>query len=92
MSFFGAIDLAASGLTAERTRQLAESRGRDLATKLAAQKPANAEALKTLAAQNPGATFGEAKVGTTDPIPGLGAALNATSAADRNREPRLTQT
>ena len=66
-------------LTAERTRQLAESRAKDLATKLAAQKPANADALKALAAQNPGATFGEAKVGTTDPIPGLGASLNATA-------------
>lgn len=66
-------------LTAERTRQVAESRARDLATKLAAQKPANAEALKAIAAQNPGASFGQAKVGTTDPIPGLGASLNATA-------------
>jgi peptidyl-prolyl cis-trans isomerase D len=65
-------------LTIDRTRQLAESRAKDLATKLATQKPANAAALKALAAQNPGATFGEAKVGTTDPIPGLGASLNAT--------------
>jgi peptidyl-prolyl cis-trans isomerase D len=65
-------------VTAERLRQLAESRAKDLATKLAANKPANAEALKAVATQTPGATFGQAKVGTTDPIPGLGAALNAT--------------
>jgi peptidyl-prolyl cis-trans isomerase D len=66
-------------LTTERVRQLAENRAKDLATKLAAQKPANAEALKAIAAQNPGASFGEAKVGTTDPIPGIGSALNATA-------------
>ncbi|HEX4497208.1 MAG TPA: peptidyl-prolyl cis-trans isomerase [Thermoanaerobaculia bacterium] len=65
-------------LTVDRTRQLAESRAKDLATRLASQKPANADALKALAAQNPGTTFGEAKVGTVDPIPGLGASLNAT--------------
>jgi peptidyl-prolyl cis-trans isomerase D len=66
-------------LTAERTRQLAETRAKELASRLAANKPANAEALKTLAGQNPGVTFGEAKVGTADPVPGLGAALNATA-------------
>jgi len=65
-------------LTAERTRQLAETRAKELASRLAANKPANAEALKTLAGQNPGVTFGEAKVGAADPVPGVGAALNAT--------------
>jgi peptidyl-prolyl cis-trans isomerase D len=70
-----------SRLTIERTRQLAETRGKDLATKLANQKPSSTDALKALAAQNPGATFGEATVGTTDPIPGIGAALNATAFA-----------
>ena len=76
--FEGVKEQIRARLTIDRTRQLAESRAKDLATKLAAQKPANADALKALAAQNPGATFGEAKVGTTDPIPGLGASLNAT--------------
>ncbi len=66
-------------LTAERTRQLAETRAKELATRLAANKPGNAEALKTLAGQNPGVTFGEAKVGAADPVPGLGTALNATA-------------
>jgi peptidyl-prolyl cis-trans isomerase D len=66
-------------LTAERIGQLAESRAKELATRLAANKPGNGEALKTLAAQNPGVTFGEAKVGAADPVPGLGTALNATA-------------
>ncbi len=65
--------------TAERIGQLAETRAKELATRLAANKPANAEALKTLAAQNPGVTFGEAKVGAADPVPGLGTTLNATA-------------
>jgi peptidyl-prolyl cis-trans isomerase D len=73
-------------LSIERTRQLAESRAKDLATQLAAQKPANVDTLKALAAKNPGATFGEAKVGTTDPIPGIGAALNATGFALKKGE------
>jgi peptidyl-prolyl cis-trans isomerase D len=66
-------------VAAERTRQLTESRAKELATRLAANKPGNADALKALAAQNPGTTFGEAKVGSTDPVPGLGTALNATA-------------
>jgi peptidyl-prolyl cis-trans isomerase D len=66
-------------LIAERTRQLAESRAKELATRLAANKPGNAEALKTMAGQNPGVTFGEAKVGAAEPVPGLGTALNATA-------------
>ncbi len=66
-------------VVAERTRQLTESRAKDLATRLAANKPGNADALKTLAAQNPGTTFAEVKVGSTEPVPGLGTALNATA-------------
>jgi peptidyl-prolyl cis-trans isomerase D len=66
-------------LTAERTRQLAETRAKELAGRLAANKPANGEALKTLAGQNPGTTFGEARVGAADPVPGFSTALNATA-------------
>ncbi len=63
-------------LTAERSRDLAESKAKDLAARLSAKKPADASALKALAAQNPGVTFGEAKVGAGDAVPGVGLALN----------------
>lgn len=66
-------------LMAERTRQLAESRAKEIATRLASNKPANAEALKAQA-QPPAVTFGETgKIGTLDPVPGLGTTLNTTA-------------
>jgi peptidyl-prolyl cis-trans isomerase D len=63
-------------LSAERSRDLAESKAKDIATRLNAKKPADASALKTLATQNPGVTFGEAKIGATDPVPGVGMGLS----------------
>ena len=63
-------------LNAERSGSLAESKAKDLATRLNAKKPADANALKSLAAQNPGVTFGEAKIGATDPVPGVGMGLS----------------
>jgi peptidyl-prolyl cis-trans isomerase D len=63
-------------LTGERSAALAESKAKDLASRLNAKKPADANALKTLAAQNPGVTFGEAKVGAADPVPGVGMGLS----------------
>ncbi|HET9212488.1 MAG TPA: peptidyl-prolyl cis-trans isomerase, partial [Thermoanaerobaculia bacterium] len=63
-------------LTAERSAALAESKAKDLASRLSAKKPADASALKALADQNPGVTFGEAKIGATDPVPGVGMGLS----------------
>ncbi len=73
-------------LTAERSRDLAESKAKDLATRLNVKKPADASALKALAAQNPGVTFGEAKVGAGDPVPGVGLALNTSAFALKKGE------
>jgi peptidyl-prolyl cis-trans isomerase D len=73
-------------LVAERSRDLAESKAKDLAARLNAKKPANAEALKALAAQSPGVTFGEAKVGAADPVPGVGAGLSAPAFALKKGE------
>lgn len=73
-------------LTAERSRDLADSKAKDLAARLGASKPANADALKAVAAQNPGVTFGEAKVGVADPVPGLGMALNTAAFALKKGE------
>ncbi|MFL6236895.1 MAG: peptidyl-prolyl cis-trans isomerase [Thermoanaerobaculia bacterium] len=68
-------------LVAERSRDLADSKAKDLATGLNAKKPSDAAALKTLASQNPGVTFGEAKVGATDPVPGVGMGLSTAAFA-----------
>jgi peptidyl-prolyl cis-trans isomerase D len=68
-------------LVAERSRDLAESKAKDLAARVNAKKPANADALKALAAQNPGVTFGEAKVGAADPVPGVGTGISAPAFA-----------
>ena len=73
-------------LTAERSRDLAESRAKDLATRLSAKKPSDASALKTLAAQNPGVTFGEAKIGAADPVPGVGMGLSTPAFALKKGE------
>jgi peptidyl-prolyl cis-trans isomerase D len=73
-------------LTAERSRNLADSKAKDLAARLDAKKPANADALKTLAAQNPGVTFGEAKVGAADPVPGVGLGLSTAAFALKKGE------
>jgi peptidyl-prolyl cis-trans isomerase D len=60
-------------LTAERTQKLAENRAKDLAGRLANDKPASAEALRTLAQQNPGVTFAETgRISAQDPVPGFG--------------------
>jgi parvulin-like peptidyl-prolyl isomerase len=66
-------------LAAERSRQLAESRAKEIANRLAANKPGNADALKALA-QPPGVTFAEtARIGAADPVPGLGPAITTTA-------------
>jgi peptidyl-prolyl cis-trans isomerase D len=66
-------------LTAERARQLAENRAKEIAGRLAANKPGNAEALKALA-QPPAVTFAEAgRIGAADPVPGIGTAITTTA-------------
>ncbi|HEY0510400.1 MAG TPA: peptidylprolyl isomerase [Thermoanaerobaculia bacterium] len=66
-------------LSSERTRQLAETRAKDLATRLAANKPANADAVKAVA-QPPAVTYAETgRIGALDPVPGLGTTLNTTA-------------
>jgi peptidyl-prolyl cis-trans isomerase D len=62
-----------SRLAFEKARQLAESRARDIASRLAAEKPKSAEALQALAKDNPGATFtATGKFSQQEPVPGLG--------------------
>jgi peptidyl-prolyl cis-trans isomerase D len=56
----------------EKARQLSETRAKELAARLAKDKPRNAEALRALA-QGPGVTFAETgKFGARNPVPGLG--------------------
>src|SRR5205085_2593928 len=46
-------------LTAERARDLAAAKAKDLAARLTSSKPRSADDLKALAQQNPGVTFAE---------------------------------
>ena len=78
-----------SRLAFEKARQLAEARAKELARRLAADKPKNAEALQALAKDNPGVTFtSTGKFSQQEPVPGLGlvqqfnAALFAAKAGD----------
>jgi peptidyl-prolyl cis-trans isomerase D len=73
-------------LSVERARDIADSKAKDLAARLNAKKPTSAEALKAAAAQNPGVTFGEAKIGVGDPVPGLGLTLNTQAFALKKGE------
>jgi peptidyl-prolyl cis-trans isomerase D len=60
-------------LTAEKAQQLAESRAKELAGRLAKDKPANAEALRAVAQSSPGVTFAETgKITAQTPVPGIG--------------------
>jgi peptidyl-prolyl cis-trans isomerase D len=69
-------------LTAERTRDQAAAKAKEIGARLAKNKPSNAEALKTFAQQNPGTTFAETgKFGATDVIPGIGRNPSFTAAA-----------
>jgi len=73
-------------MTAERTRQLAETRAKQIASQLASNKPANADAVKALA-QPPAVTYADSgRVGALDPIPGLGTTLNTTAFALKKGE------
>jgi peptidyl-prolyl cis-trans isomerase D len=69
-------------LTAERARDLAAAKAKELAGRLAKNKPRGAEELKTLAQQNPGVTFAETgKFSSQDSIPGIGRNPSFSSAA-----------
>jgi peptidyl-prolyl cis-trans isomerase D len=69
-------------LTAERARDLAAAKAKELAGRLAKNKPRGADELKTLAQQNPGVTFAETgKFGSQDAISGIGRNPSFSSAA-----------
>jgi peptidyl-prolyl cis-trans isomerase D len=73
----------------EKARQLAEARAKELARRLAAEKPKSAAALQALTKDNPGVSFtATGKFSQQDPVPGLGlvqqfnAAVFAAKAGD----------
>lgn len=67
--------------TYERAGQLAEARAKELAGRLAKDKPRNAEALRRLA-QGPAVTFAETgRFGAQDSVPGLGPVVSTTAFA-----------
>jgi peptidyl-prolyl cis-trans isomerase D len=73
----------------EWARKLAETRAKELARRLAAEKPKSAAALQALAKDGPGVTFtATGKFSPQDPVPGLGlvqqfnAAVFAAKAGD----------
>ena len=69
-------------LTAERARDLATAKAKDLAGRLAKNKPHGADDLKTLAQQNPGVTFAETgPFGAQDNIRGIGRNPSFSAAA-----------
>jgi parvulin-like peptidyl-prolyl isomerase len=60
-------------LAFEKARQLAEAKAKELARRLAAEKPKSAEALQAIAKDNPGVTFtATGKFSQQEPVPGLG--------------------
>jgi peptidyl-prolyl cis-trans isomerase D len=68
-------------LTAESARQLAEGRAKELASKLAKDKPRSAEGLRSLA-QDPIVTFAETgRFGAQEPVPSLGSSPAFSTAA-----------
>jgi peptidyl-prolyl cis-trans isomerase D len=69
-----------SRLAFDRARQLAETKAKDLAARLAAQKPKSAAEVQAIAKNDPAVTFSPTgKVGQKDPVKelGLAPALNA---------------
>ncbi|HZF11767.1 MAG TPA: SurA N-terminal domain-containing protein [Thermoanaerobaculia bacterium] len=60
-------------LAMERTQGMAEAKGKDLAARLAQEKPKGPEALEALAKSDPTTTYAlTGKFGQTDPVPGIG--------------------
>ncbi len=62
-----------SRLTFEKARQLAEAKGKELASRLAAEKPKSVAEVQQLAKDNPGVTFtATGSFSQQEPVPGLG--------------------
>lgn len=69
-------------LAAERTQEMAEAKAKELAKKLAADKPGSADAVKALATPDQGVTFAETgPFSKQEPVSGLGFAPAFTAAA-----------
>jgi peptidyl-prolyl cis-trans isomerase D len=65
----------------ERARQLAETKAKDLATRVAAAKPKSAAALQEIVKNDPTLTFNPTgRIGPKDPLSGLGLAPELSSA------------
>ncbi|HET9228709.1 MAG TPA: peptidyl-prolyl cis-trans isomerase [Thermoanaerobaculia bacterium] len=74
--------MIAQRLSGERTAEMAEAKARELAQKLAGDKPGNADALKALANPAEAVTFGETgPFSRNEPVSGLGFAPAFTNAA-----------
>jgi peptidyl-prolyl cis-trans isomerase D len=70
-----------SRLTFEKARQLAETKAKELASRLAGAKPKSAEELRALAKDNPGVTFtATGRFSQQEPVPGLGLVAQFNSA------------
>ena len=68
-------------LAFEKARQMAEAKAKELARRLAAEKPKSAEAVQALAKDNPGVTFtATGKFSQQEPVPGLGMVQTFNSA------------
>lgn len=69
-------------LSGERVQKLAETRAKDIASRLAKDKPESAEALQSIANSTPGVTFATTgKFGQNDAVKDLGYAPTFTNAA-----------
>lgn len=74
--------MIAQRLSADRTAEMAEAKARELAERLARDKPENAEAIKALANPAEGVTFGETgPFSRQEPVSGLGFAPAFSTAA-----------
>jgi len=74
--------MIAQRLSAERTAEMAEAKARELAQRLAKDKPASADALKPLANAAEGISFGETgPFSRQEPVSGIGFAPALNSAA-----------
>lgn len=81
-----------SRVAAEKAQQLAESKAKELAGRLAKDKPANAEALKAVAQQNPGITFAETgKMTPQTPVAGIGPGTPLTTTAFALKKGEVSQ-
>jgi peptidyl-prolyl cis-trans isomerase D len=79
-------------LAAETAQQLAEAKAKELANRLAKDKPRGVDDLRAVARQNPGVTFAETgKFTAQDPIPGLGFGSAFGSAAFALKKGEVSQ-